>query len=233
MKLVKNIIPGPYSNITIYHRDGDRDDWSVIREIFNQNIYRFDGAYLESGVVMDIGANIGVFTLYVLNIAHGRGQAVHIYAVEPEQVNLDILHKNIEANPKLFEYGSKVHIAPVGISNFMGTARISNSSGSSRLTEDDGDQQIEVITYDELLKTEGLEKIDFCKIDIEGSEVPMITASSHLNSAHYYAIEFDEHNNTDQFIDIIKPFLNDFSFNTFGVPSRGCNIYLENHNWSA
>ena len=74
-------------------------------------------------------------------------------------------------------------------------------------------------------------KIDFVKCDIEGSELPMITGASEASilRARRYAIEFDEHNNPEDFVSIIKPFLNDFSFSTFGVPERGCNIYLENH----
>ena len=152
-------------------------------------------------------------------------------AVEPEENNIEILRKNLLANKQLFERGSKVTVVQKGVSDFSGYSGITNNAGSSRLTGAANAQEIEIITYDELLEEVDENKIDFVKCDIEGSELPMITGASEASilRARRYAIEFDEHNNSEDFVSIIKPFLNDFSFSTFGVPERGCNIYLENH----
>ena len=233
MKYRDYTIPGLYTDITISTRPDSDDDYAVIREIFNLNIYRFEGNFLgqKNPVVLDVGANIGVFTLFVLSVAHQAGKAVHVYAIEPEENNIEILRKNLLANKQLFERGSKVTVIPKGVSDFSGYSGITNNAGSSRLTGAANTQEIEIITYDELLEEVGENKIDFVKCDIEGSELPMITGASEASilRARRYAIEFDEHNNSEDFISIIKPFLNDFSFSTFGVPERGCNIYLENH----
>lgn len=233
MNLKQYTIPGPYLDITINIREEDQDDYAVVREIFNQNVYHYDGSFAEKGVVLDIGANIGVFSLFVLNIAHARSQPIHIYAVEPEKNNLEILRKNIADNNRLFEHGSKITICEYGLSDFTGVARITSQSGSSRLTDDEEAQEITIKTFDQFIKENKLGLIDFCKVDIEGSEVPMILGSEKLNWVHRFAIEFDEHNTGGKFLDLLKPFIDDFSIHTLGVPSRGCNLYLENHNWGS
>lgn len=230
---MKNIIPYAYHNLTVNYRKDDKDDWNVMREIFVDNIYRFHSGMLEDdAVVIDVGANIGAFTLQVLSEAKNAGKKVHVYAIEPEEHNLELLYKNLEANHELTENGSTVEVLEIGIYSQNGIANINNNSGSSRLTNDPGDQEIELWSYDKLVQYIDRD-IDMVKADIEGSEIDMINGASaeSILKSHYYAIEFDEHNVEDDFVSLIKPFLSDFSFNVFGVPGNGCNIYLENHSW--
>lgn len=229
MNLAKVILPTAYNKVVIYYRRDNDNDFAIIREIFNRNIYDFDMGKISEGVVLDIGANIGVFTLFVLAQAHNNGQAVKIYAVEPENDNLEILKKNLETNKDLLENGSTVNIIDMAISDYSGTTFITNEGGESKLA-DEG-QTVAVITYDSLVNK--IDRIDFTKIDIEKSEVQVISAASKdsILKSHYYAVEFDQHNISNQFLVMMKPFLDDFSFSTFGVPKNGCNVYMENHSW--
>lgn len=230
---IKNIIPYQYHNLVINYRDDDKDDWSVVREMFLHNIYRFNTNMLrDESIVVDIGANIGAFSLQVLSEARDSNKKVHVIAIEPEKSNLELLYKNIEENPELFVRGSTIEVLEIGIYNEYGKANINSESGSSRLTDNQDDQEVTVWPYDKLIEHIG-KKIDFVKIDIEGSEIETIEGASEesILASHFYAIEFDERNTDDDFITLIEPFLYDFSFSTFGVPKNGCNLYLENHSW--
>jgi FkbM family methyltransferase len=57
-------------------------------QFFEENIKPGD-------VVVDIGANIGYYTLYFAKKVSSQG---HIYAFEPDPVNFELLEKNIEIN---------------------------------------------------------------------------------------------------------------------------------------
>ena len=46
-------------------RDDSKTDAVVVREIWCENVYEvFDGDLSDTGIVVDLGANIGAFTLY-------------------------------------------------------------------------------------------------------------------------------------------------------------------------
>lgn len=240
MKPISNIcqvvIDRPYYSLNINYRDNDKDDLAVIKEMFTQNVYRFDTNKLrqDNPVVLDIGANIGTFTLLVLKSAQEMGIAVTVYAVEPEKNNLKLLRQNISNNQRLLNDGSRVVIVEKAISDYIGQSHITNQSGSSRLTSNEyGLQGVRVITLRELMDDNDIDLVDFTKIDIEGSEVGLITGldKTNLLRSHFYAIEFDKRNNREQFHDVIDPFLDNCSIETWGVPNNGCNIYIENHDW--
>ena len=52
-------------------------------------------------------------------------------------------------------------VVPKGVSDFSGYSGITNNAGSSRLTGAANAQEIEIITYDELLEEVDENKIDF------------------------------------------------------------------------
>lgn len=234
MNKTTTVISRPYFDINITHRQDNEDDIAVIKEMFVDNVYRLEGWHFEQDdpIVLDIGANIGLFTLLALKIASESNRKITVYAVEPEKHNLELLQENLANNPRLFENGSEVIIVKGGISDFIGESFITNDAGGSRLVEE-SNQSIIVTTYNEFVNSNNLQHIDFVKIDIEGSEVPLIKVASKQNllRAHYYAIEFDESKDSSDFIDILEPFLNDCSFETMGIPGVGCNLYIENHHW--
>jgi FkbM family methyltransferase len=236
-KIVTTEISRPYFNIKIDHREHNVADEAVIHEMFTENIYHLESYKLsqDQPIVLDVGANIGTFTMQTLAVAQENNIVVKVYAIEPEENNLKLLRKNLEQNPRLFENGSSVEIIETAISGFNGKASITNDAGGSRVCEeiDSKLQVIDVITYDHLIEQLKLDKIDFVKIDIEGSEVGLITniSKDNLLKTHFYVVECDRFNGKDAFISMLKPFLNDFSFETWGIPAQGCNLYLENHHW--
>ena len=81
---------------------------SSIRSIFDAKVYLRHGVTLSDGAcVFDVGANIGLFTLFAYERCH---ENVHVYAFEPSPPTFDVLSKNVHIlgmgeNVKTFRCG--------------------------------------------------------------------------------------------------------------------------------
>lgn len=115
-------------------------------------------------VFVDIGANVGYFSLIAAKLVGDQGQ---VYAFEPDPENFKLLEKNIKVN----NYKNIIAINKA-ISNKSGKARLylepDNLCGHS-LVAKNGNKfvEVETIILDEFLKNK---KIDVIKIDVEGFE---------------------------------------------------------------
>ena len=100
------------------------DDIFVKRVYARNNIHVDDG-----GVVLDVGANIGMFTLF----AAQTWPSARIYAFEPAPVMFEILRDNVA------RHGIAAHVFPVGLAARPGTATLTyypNSTGMSSFRAD-------------------------------------------------------------------------------------------------
>ena len=228
----KVYVPTDYQDIEITVRADSIDDAAVIRELFDENVYHLHNNFLiDSAVIMDIGANIGAFTLNVLLRAKENNVPVTIYAVEPEPHNQILFNQNMDDNKWLIG-DSKVILMPYALTKkSYETVKITDSQGGSKLSDEGS--EVETRTLKDVMDFYKIDKLDFLKIDIEGSEIEVLksTPVSYLKRAHRTAIEFDEYNQTQDFLDVVKKFMDYSSFYTLGVPARGCYIYTENHKW--
>jgi len=122
---------------------------------------------LSSGmVVLDIGANLGIYTLYALQAG------CEVYSFEPTPSTFDILKKNVKVNG--FENSNKLQLINKAVSDKNGTVNFyikqgicgQNSlfKGSDMLDS----IAVETIIADEYLRA--LDKVDIIKIDVEGAE---------------------------------------------------------------
>ena len=119
-------------------------------------------------VVLDVGANIGYYTVMLSKIVGPTGK---IFAFEPTKHFGDVLKQNIHANNL-----ENIEIVNVGLSNK--TQKLSIDIGPSSATlhspaEFDliiGNEDISLITLNDFIRLRKLEKIDLIKIDIDGHE---------------------------------------------------------------
>ena len=130
-------------------------------------------------VFVDIGANVGLFSLFVASYA---GSNAEIVAVEPEPTNLGRLHFNVGANHDL-------PIRVIGLALGESTGRVvveldKKDRGGTTTRPLGPYDATDVVTVDcrpllEVVKQEGLTHIDALKIDVEGVEdkilVPFFT----------------------------------------------------------
>jgi FkbM family methyltransferase len=121
-------------------------------------------------VVVDVGANIGVYTLYAARQMKGKGK---IYSFEPTPRTFGILRDNVQVNG--FQELGIVELHCEAVSEASGTARLSvfsNDSGHNTLFGDEGERiEVPTISLDEVLSAEP--RVDLVKIDAEGAE-PLI-----------------------------------------------------------
>ena len=131
--------------------------------------------YLKScvssgGTVVDVGANIGFYTLESSRAAGPRG---HVIAIEAAPSNARALKDNIDLNQ--LTNATVINVA-VGESTGSGTLSLSregnlgmftlgNTSGSPAVS-----YTVEVRRIDDILEENNISSVDLIKIDIEGSE---------------------------------------------------------------
>ncbi len=193
-------------------------DHLVIKEIMEENVYEVNPErFLLGGPVVDIGANIGVFSC----LAASSG--ARVIAVEPEPHNVELLMDNIVLNG----LQDNVRFCTFGISDYEGVATIGDDGGASSIA-DDGTfgSEISVITLDKLFDIYDLSKVSVLKIDVEGSELPIILGASKdtLNKCKYIAIEFD-HRTGWKMGDIVAKLSETHHVRTMGSWERGGMIW--------
>jgi FkbM family methyltransferase len=148
----------------------------------------------DCDTVLDLGANIGAFTLYA---SRCRG-AKHIYAFEPVASTFETLRSNIEANAL-----QNVQVVRKGIAGKPGRRPIHlgvTSQHASLIYRGDpryesGDtEDVEVVTLDQLFDELNIGEVSMAKMDCEGGEVDAILAASdqtlrrirHLSLEYHY-----------------------------------------------
>lgn len=121
---------------------------------------------LAGMVVIDIGANIGFFSLLMADLVSPTGE---VLCYEPNPTTFEQLKKNIALNP----YSN---ITPIqsAISNTTGTGRMSVLEDSAlntlALVKGGEDIEIPLETLDASLRAHAVSRCDLIKIDIEGAE---------------------------------------------------------------
>lgn len=132
-------------------------------------------AWIESfepdSVFFDIGANIGVYSLYAGYLREeNRITGLEIYAFEPMEANF----KELGRNTKFNEFsGDWFHCFRFGVGSTIGKACLSVPDPQCGATGaqlcDNGGEEIRVETVDHLVET-GFKAPDYVKIDIDGQE---------------------------------------------------------------
>jgi FkbM family methyltransferase len=127
--------------------------------------------------VLDIGANIGYFTLLFARLVGPSGR---VHAFEPEPENLELLRWNVEHNGY-----RNVTVVPAAVSRRRGVQELfksGNNFGDHRLAHGAGGRasvRVEVITLDGWLADAGA-KVDFVKMDIQGAECAALDGAHRL-----------------------------------------------------
>jgi len=124
----------------------------------------------QSGVFVDIGANAGIFSLYMASLM----QSGTLICAEPQPDMFHRLQTNFGLNPNLSDR-LNLHLKPTAIGGDQpGTLTISTpeSAGqaSARLARDVPTIEVPVLPMLDLLKSCEVEHVDVLKIDVEGYE---------------------------------------------------------------
>ena len=172
--------------------------------------------------VIDLGANIGYFTLILAKLVGPTGK---VFAFEPDPRNLALLKKNVEYN----NY-KNVIIVPKAVSNVNDKCTLytgQKTFGQNKIYKPKNTKiqkfipiDSETVRLDDFFKTNGLlDKISFIKMDVEGAEFLALSGMKEIlklnknikifTEAEISYLE-DAGSSYDQFIDLLTE--NDFTF---------------------
>lgn len=134
----------------------------------------------QGGVFVDIGANVGLYTLTAARAL--VGQSGRIVAFEPNPPTLARLKTNIAANPDLFASALRLDLLPIGVADReltftlqvdrdnLGASSIARNSRSSAAAERKSSVEVLCRPLLDVLTELKVERVDALKIDIEGAE---------------------------------------------------------------
>lgn len=129
----------------------------------------------KTATAFDVGSNIGIFSCRIASLGH------RVHAFEPMPDTHLRLEKNVAANG----LENLVRTNLMGIGEEVGHAEFERpemSPGQSRLSLSGGPglTTVPITTLDEYTEKEGVDFIDFLKIDVEGMETRVIRGARRL-----------------------------------------------------
>jgi FkbM family methyltransferase len=136
--------------------------------------------WLKPGMtVLDIGANVGVYTFSAAQRVGSQGRVI---AIEPYEPCVNCLTETKTLNK--FDW-VKIYQSAASSRSGMASLQIYSASELNEIIPDsDADpthsQRINCITLDELMFREELERVDFIKLDAEGHELDILAGASKM-----------------------------------------------------
>lgn len=157
-----------------------------------------DFAELKPGnVVFDLGAYSGLTSIL---FAERVGRHGKVFAFEPDPLNFEIAKQNIDhyarmtgngcidlINKGVWEHSRGISFAAEGNIGAGATDLLPGDRGERKIV------QIETITLDEFAESRALERLDFVKCNIEGSEQCVIPSSMNLFQRYEPKIIIEPH----------------------------------------
>jgi FkbM family methyltransferase len=182
--IVTSILPGVASSRDRFRRDRlvasfdlrpDTSDRIVVDEIWTENVYKLDAADLRGQTVVDLGANVGAFSIFA---ALAGANAVHAY--EPGWDNAQTLAANIKRNDLVEQVLLSCEAVTDGTApttTFV-AGEPGGEGGSYTIDEavEDAGVTVPAVGLDEVVRRAG--HVGVMKIDVEGAEAAILCSAS-------------------------------------------------------
>jgi FkbM family methyltransferase len=177
-----------YSNVRFLTRGGGlmfdvptRELYLVFKEIFMTDFYSIRNWLPQlpaQPVIVDVGANAGYFDTLVLS----QKNDARIYAYEPIERNVTLFRNNIDLNPSIKNNINLFHRAVTGKpAEFVVLYKEADSDNSVTAsvyqdfeTHNLKSVSVRAISLAQIMEGNKLDRIDFLKLDCEGSEYPIV-----------------------------------------------------------
>ena len=192
--------------------------------VWQRPITSFIVSYLQPGdVFVDVGANIGYFSVYAGLCVGGDGR---VHAIEPDSDNAALLRANLALNGL-----ANVQLHQTAVSDYCGEATLFrggfNAGAHSLLPKDDltPRSKVPVTTLSRLL--EGEPEIKLMKIDVQGAELSALRSMAELLSKcetkpgiimEFSPIDLQRNGELDEFFEFVSQ--NGYSLRAFIANER-------------
>lgn len=141
--------------------------------IFKKQCYTPPNFFIkEDDIIVDVGAHIGVFTVF----AAKQAKKGRVYAYEPMVENFNLLKQNIHLNSL-----SNVVAFDLGIAGKSGRRKLfltNRPEGHSLFCPTESCVEIQCITLEDVFDLNNLAKVDFLKLNCEGAEYEILFNTS-------------------------------------------------------
>ena len=181
-------------------------------DIKKRMLRKYLGSCLEipdRGVVIDVGANVGEFSLVV------AGQGARVYACEPDPGPYSCLEKNLAnlVGARCFKvaFGEKKGVLPFYISSqHNDSSFIKPAAGVEKIEE------VEVCTIDDFCAREEIKNISMLKVEAEGYEPEILRGAvwALSNIVSQVAVDGGPERNGHTTVDDCEEILNEKGFET-------------------
>ena len=192
-----------------------RSDFAAFYQVVIENIYSPLLSHIKEGdVVIDAGANIGLFSILASFKVKDKGRVI---AIEPEPHNLKILKQNVELNRL-----NNVIVIPKALYDKPDKMVSIKGEGVGAYVSEDGEGLVETTTLDKIVEETGL-KPRILKIDIEGSEGKALIGG--INTVRYLElIEMEVHDEVN--MKKVEEILSGFRKRELAIEDLG-NVYKQ------
>jgi len=146
-------------------------DLAIFHEVWDHERYTAGpiGEVARRGTVVDIGAHIGLFSMFAVGILQAR----RIISVEPDPANFELLSKNISVN-----HVKNAILIEAAIASEPGERRIytnpSNTGGHSFYARSVSSRLVKALSLSELFRSSGISECSLLKMDCEGAEMEIL-----------------------------------------------------------
>ena len=173
--------------------------------------------FKKSDIFWDIGANIGLYSLFAAKIKNCK-----VYSFEPSVFNLEILARNINQNK--LQRNIKIIPISLGDKNIKGFFHIPvDSYGSALSSFKNKKDKKDIFSYqtislnsDFLINNKIIEKPDYIKLDVDGNEMEILKGiKKNISKVKSIILEMDYSNKLK-----IKMIQNYFKINNFFLKSK-------------
>ena len=172
-KTVFSVLQGPAKGIKWIVGSGVHGLWLGSYEADKQQL--LTTFPLEGMTVLDIGANVGFFSLLLSRLV---GQKGHVISFEPFPRNIDFIHQHIALNAV-----NNIDVRPVAIADKEGKAFFSSPEFHEQgFLAESGDLEVMVTTLD--VMESQVSNVGFIKIDVEGAEVEVLKGGHKFFQRH-------------------------------------------------
>ncbi len=196
-------------------------------------------------IVFDVGANIGNYSKAVLKYCNEFNN-VNIHCFEPSKSTFELLKDNLEGKDNII-------LNNVGLNSMDRETKLYSFAGNSQLSSiykreldycnipNDGEEKVKLITLDSYCRSNGINYIDFLKIDVEGNEIEVLKGAKEMlekKNINYIQFEFggcniDSRTYFKDFWDLLSKNYNFYRIMKDGfVKLNNYNILLECFNCS-
>lgn len=159
----------------------------IINEIFHQNCYGQDFTISQGMTVLDIGANLGIFSLYAAS------KGAYVFSYEPDVRNYEKLEGNVKRNNRsdsihtqniaVHNHDTKIKMFTPETEHFVTSGLITTKESIVNNVSMKSDVKL-TISYANARTLKGIlediptEHIDLIKIDCEGAEFDILSSAS-------------------------------------------------------